>query len=280
MAAIIRSVEELLTSLIALSPPAERRLNAAMRQTCAETLGLAPLPYEEVFGPVSDVEPLVAEFAEQFSTDVSVISVAQREQLTAALGANSFRIVALMYIADFVPRVRAGFAALGLPPIADPDGWDHSTDPVDLLLNRFASSVGARRELDPVMTEVVRLRGAAAHNCRLCKSLREGTALDAGGNESLYSEIELYESSTLLDDRQKAALRYVDALVWTPSRIPADVAAGVRSHFSDAEAIEITLDAMRNGINKIAVALGGDAPRVSEGTERYLLGADGQPVFS
>lgn len=273
-------MEELLTSLIALSPPAERRLNAAMRQTCAETLGLAPLPYEEVFGPVSDAEPLVAEFAEQFSTDVSVISVAQREQLTAALGANSFRIVALMYIADFVPRVRAGFAALGLPPIADPDGWDHSGDPVDLLLNRFASSVGARRELDPVMTEVVRLRGAAAHNCRLCKSLREGTALDAGGNESLYSEIELYESSTLLDDRQKAALRYVDALVWTPSRIPADVPAGVRAHFSDAEATEITLDVMRNGINKIAVALGGDAPRVSEGTERYLLGADGQPVFS
>ena len=40
------------------------------------------------------------------------------------------------------------------------------------------------------------------------------------------------------------------------------------------------LDVMRNGINKIAVALGGDAPRVSEGTERYLLGVDGQPVFS
>ena len=60
----------------------------------------------------------------------------------------------------------------------------------------------------------------------------------------------------------------------------AEVAAGVRAHFSDAEAIEITLDVMRNGINKIAVALGGDAPRVSEGTERYLLGADGQPVFS
>ncbi len=251
-----------------------------MRQTCAETFGLAPLPYEEVFGPVSDAEPLVAEFAEQFATDVSAVTSSQRGQLTSVLGANSFRVVTLMFVADFVPRVRAGFAALGLPRLVDPDGWDHRTDPVDLLLNRFASSVGARRELDPVTTEVVRLRGAAAHNCRLCKSLREGTALDAGGNESMYSEIELYESSSLLDERQKAALRYVDALVWTPARIPAEVAAGVRAHFSDAEATEITLDVMRNAINKIAVALGGDAPRVSEGTERYLLGADGQPVFS
>ena len=101
-----------------------------------------------------------------------------------------------------------------------------------------------------------------------------------GGTESLYSDIEQYEASDLLDDRQKAALRYVDALIWTPSKIDADVAAGVQSHFTDAEALELTLDVMRNAANKIAVALGGDAPRVSEGTERYLLGVDGQPVYS
>lgn len=51
-------------------------------------------------------------------------------------------------------------------------------------------------------------------------------------------------------------------------------------HFSAEQAVEITLDVMRNGTNKIAVALGGDAPRVTEGVELYLLGADGQPVFS
>jgi hypothetical protein len=44
--------------------------------------------------------------------------------------------------------------------------------------------------------------------------------------------------------------------------------------------MEITLDVMRNAANKIAVALGGDAPRVEEGTERYFLGLDGQPVYS
>ncbi|MDH6245795.1 carboxymuconolactone decarboxylase family protein [Mycobacterium sp. OTB74] len=273
-------MEQLLTSLIALSPSADRRLNAVMREKSAKTLRLVALPHEVAVGPSADLEPLVAEFAEQFSTDVSAITAAQREEFLAALGRNAFRVAALMFIADFVPRVRAGFAALGLPPVSDPGDWDRDTDPTDLLLNRFASTVGALRELDPVMTEVVRLRGAAAHNCRLCKSLREGTALDAGGNESMYSDIELYESSQLLDERHKAALRYVDALVWTPWQISADVVAGVRAHFSDAEATEITLDVMRNAINKIAVALGGDAPRVAEGTERYLLGADGQPVFS
>jgi hypothetical protein len=54
----------------------------------------------------------------------------------------------------------------------------------------------------------------------------------------------------------------------------------VRARFSDAEAVEITLDVMRNASNKVAVSLGGDAPRVAEGTETYLLDVDGQTVFS
>lgn len=265
---------ELLTQLIAVNP--DPPLTALLRQTCAATMSLPALPASG--DPLEDHDVTV--FAEQFSADVSAVSPELRKRFMKMFGAKAFHVAALTYIADFVPRVRAGFAALGLPGFADPLEWDRDTDPVDLLLNRFAGTVGAMRELDPVTTEVVRLRGAAAHNCRLCKSLREGAALDAGGNESMYSEIELYESSALLSARHKAALRYVDALVWTPSQIDTAVAAGVREHYSDAEATEITLDVMRNGINKIAVALGGDAPRVSEGTERYLLGADGQPVYS
>ena len=35
--------------------------------------------------------------------------------------------------------------------------------------------------------------------------------------------------------------------------------------------MELTFDVMRNASNKIAVALGADAPRVEHGTERYLL---------
>ena len=104
--------------------------------------------------------------------------------------------------------------------------------------------------------------------------------MDAGGSESLYDDIERYETSALLDERQKAALRYVDALIWTPSRVDADVASGIREHFSEAEALELTLDVMRNAANKIMVAFGADAPRVSEGTERFLLGVDGQPVYT
>lgn len=51
-------------------------------------------------------------------------------------------------------------------------------------------------------------------------------------------------------------------------------------HFTDEQAIELTLDVMRSSrSSKIAVALAADAPRVADGTERYLLDADGQTVF-
>src|SRR6516165_6091078 len=238
--------EDQLTRLVALSP-GDGRVTGLVRRVCAQAVSLPPLPAcVEVGEPESETEAVVAEF---------------------------------------VPRVRAGLEALGVGSeylgwVSGPISWDHTTEPSDLVFNDFMPAVGRLRALDPVTSEVVRLRGAAQHNCRLCKSLREATALDAGGSETLYDEIGDFEKSVLLTGRAKAALRYTDALIWTPAHLVADVVAEVRSRFSEAEAVELTFDIMRNGSNKVAVSLGGDAPRVEHGTERYLLDTDGQTVFS
>ena len=96
----------------------------------------------------------------------------------------------------------------------------------------------------------------------------------------MYADVERYETSNRLSDRHKAALRYADALIWKPSRIDSEVAAGVRDHFTEEEAFELTLDVMRNACNKIMVALGADAPRVSEGMELFLIDAAPPVAFS
>jgi alkylhydroperoxidase family enzyme len=271
-----------LTRLVALSP-GDGRLTALVRRVCGQTLGLPALP--AAVDLVSDDDGIITDFAEQFSMDVSTISGEQRSKLWKALGDSTFSVVVQMYIADFVPRVRAGLETLGVGDdylgwVTGPIVWDHATDPSDLVFNTFLPTVARLRELDALTAEVVRLRGATQHNCRLCKSLRETTALNAGGTETLYGDIERFEESTQLTGRQKAALRYADALIWSPGLMEAGVADGVRAHFSDAEAVELTLDVMRNASNKVAVALGGDAPRVEQGTEQYLLDVDGQTVFS
>jgi alkylhydroperoxidase family enzyme len=285
MAAPVSVREDQLTRLVALSPD-DGRVTGLVRRVCAQTLSLPSLPVEVAVNEAeSDSEAVIAEFAEQFSVDVSAITAEQRSRLWKKLGNSTFGVVVLMYIADFIPRVRAGLQALGvgeryLQWAHEPISWDHATDPSDAVFNDFLPAVGRMRALDPVTSELVRLRGAAQHNCRLCKSLREGTALDAGGSETMYDDIERYEKSNLLDERAKAALRYTDGLIWTPAHLVADVAAEVRARFSEAEAVELTFDIMRNASNKVAVSLGADAPRVANGTERYLLDADGQTVFS
>jgi alkylhydroperoxidase family enzyme len=277
-----QGIPERLTGLVAMSS-GDTRLDTLIRLTCGTALSLPPLPMEvDLIGGTSDREAVVAAFAEQFTVDVTGIRESQRAQLLSALGNNVFRAVVAIFIADFVPRVWEGFEALGLgkPGNGGPVEWDHETDPIGALLNDFVPAVARLRALDPVTTEVVRLRGAAQHKCRLCKSLREGNALDAGGSESMYGDIERFETSERLSGRHKAALRYVDALIWSPSRICSDVAAGVPDHFTEEEAFELTLDVMRNASNKIAVSLAADAPPVSEGTERYLIDAEGQTVFA
>jgi alkylhydroperoxidase family enzyme len=271
-----------LAGLVALSS-GDTRLDALIRLTCGRALSLPPLPSEvDLIDGTSERDAVAAAFAEQFVVDVTGIGANQRAALLSALGNNAFRAVVAIFIADFVPRVWAGFQALGMgkPGNGGPVEWDHDTDPVAAVLNDFLPAVARLRKLDPVTTEVVRLRGAALHNCRLCKSLREGNALDAGGSESLYADIERYQTSDRLSEGQKAALLYADALIWTPSRIDSDVAAGVREHFTEEEAFELTLDVMRNASNKIAVSMAADAPRVEQGTERYLIDADGQTVYA
>jgi alkylhydroperoxidase family enzyme len=270
-----------LAGLVAMSS-GDAELDTRIRLTCGRALSLPPLPVEvDLINGAAERDLVVTAFAEQFAVDVSGIGENQRTKFVNVLGKNVFRVVVAIFVADFVPRVWAGFEALrmGKPGNGGAVPWDHETDPIEALLNDFVPAVARLRALDPVTTEMVRLRGAAQHNCRLCKSLRDSTALEAGGSEPLYGEIETFERSERLSGRQKAALRYVDALIWQPARISAEVAAGVREHFTEDEAFELTLDVMRNACNKIAVSLAADAPRVSEGTELYRIDAEGQTVF-
>ncbi|MBE1548974.1 alkylhydroperoxidase family enzyme [Mycobacterium sp. OAS707] len=274
------AIPERLAGLVAMSS-GDTRLDTLIRLTCGRALSLPPLPSEvDLLDGKSGSEAVVVAFAEQFTVDVAGIGKHQRAQFVSTLGKDAFRVTVATFIADFVPRVWAGLEALGMgkPGNGGIPDWDHDADPIGALLNDFAPAVARLQALDPVTTEVVRLRGAAQHNCRLCKSRREGNALDAGGSESLYGDIENFETSEQLSTRQKAALRYVDALIWTPSRISRSVVAGVREHFTEEEAFELTLDVMRNACNKIMVALGADAAQVAEGTELFRVDADGQTV--
>ena len=130
--------------------------------------------------------------------------------------------------------------------------------------------------LDPIVTELVRLRCARQHDCRICQTLRLADAIHDGADNDLTSKIDHYEDSDL-DERYKVALRITDAFIWQPSSITDQLVAQAHMYFSDAELAEILLDITKWSTQKIHVALGTDGAErlpVDESGVAYLIFAD------
>jgi len=259
----------------------EHDLTALVRAVCADTLSLPPLSgAARSSGPGDATTRVVEDFAEQFSVDVSAIDDRQRGNLAAALGDRVGALAPVLYFADWIPRVRAGLDALFGPSAEWPVPADRHDDESKTwpLINKFMVATARLHELDPVTTEIVRIRQARQHNCRLCKSLRNRTALQAGVSEDEFDKVDDYRNSDL-SAGHKAALAFADALIWQPGYISDETAAALRQHFSPAEAVELTLDLMRNACNKVAVSTGTDGANVSSGVEIYDVSPEGEVEF-
>ncbi|MCJ0901921.1 carboxymuconolactone decarboxylase family protein [Rhodococcus sp. ARC_M6] len=252
-------------------------LGGLARKTCADALSLSALPVLPQVEEISD--SIALDFAEQFSIDVSSVDVGLRTALLNEMGSGAKEFVFGVYVADWIPRLLHILELLFGPSKTQWEtvpAWGEFELSVESAL--FARNVARLRILDPVTTELVRLRQARQHNCRLCKSLRMNTALEAGADEALFGKVDNYESSDM-SPRHKAALALADEMVWQPGFIPVDVIDAVREHFSPAEAVELVLDMTRNAISKVAVAFGSDAPHVDEGVEIYDVDVEGNVTF-
>ena len=129
-----------------------------------------------------------------------------------------------------------------------------ATDALRAALDEWQASVVLLDAMDPVTTELVRLRAAAHHDCRACKSLRTTTGRDAGVDDTMTAKIDRYELSDL-PERHKVALRLADAMMTQPGEISSELAAQLHEYFTDAELLELSLDVMKWNYQKVPVAL-------------------------
>ena len=219
------------------------------------------------------------ELAQQMTADVSAVSPAQRAEAMTELGATALPFVQAVWACDMSVRAGSAFAnlfgenlledAMVVGPVDDSPSWPAQ--------EQFLRDVARLDRLDPVTSELVRLRGARAHDCRLCQSLRSRRAVEAAGGAELFEPLEPFDPAIEsrpdgrggLTERHRTAVRLVDAFVWQPTAWPEDLAEAVRAAFAPDEAVELVLDVVRNAANKIAVAFGADDPHVTEGVEYY-----------
>lgn len=146
---------------------------------------------------------------------------------------------------------------------------------IDDAIDAFSAAAVRASTVDPLTTEVVRLRCARYHDCRLCQSLRLEDALSSGLDEALAAKVDVFETSDL-DDRLKAALRLADAVIVAPASVDATLQADLRAHFTEEQIAELLHDIVKWSFQKVLVALRIDSP-IREGLSVLSFDADGAP---
>lgn len=159
--------------------------------------------------------------------------------------------------------------------ITTPTGLPRWGGPLDDSIDEFAAAQMRATDIDPVITELVRLRCAQYHDCRLCGSLRLREAAEQGVIEATVSKIASHESSDL-NEAAKAALRLADAIIIRPAAADASLRSELRRHFTDVQIAEICLDVVKWSQQKYLVALRIETPPWN-GLEILSFDADGNP---
>jgi hypothetical protein len=204
-----------------------------------------------------------AAFAEQMVVDVASMTPAVRAAGLAELGAGAPTFLLAVWTEDMMIRAGTAWSEMfgeewrPMPASAQTNPWGAHES--------FLLEVAKLQVLDPVTSELVRLRGARAHACRLCQSRRSVSAIDLAGRSDLFDD----PDPSGISDAQALALQVVDAFVWQPIEWPPGLGEEVVDALGPAAATELMLDIVRNAANKIAVAFDADAPQVETGVEYY-----------
>jgi alkylhydroperoxidase family enzyme len=221
------------------------------------------------------------EFAEQFVLDVSGIGEAERDALRRHFDEDAVTdVVRALFLVEYALRLELVSARLFDGPVvtAPARPADPSTG-LGEALAEYQDAVVRGDALDPVLTELVRLRCARTHNCRICQTLRLADARDAGADDAVTDAVDRYETSDL-DERTKAALRITDALITLPASLSPAAAASARALLAPDELAELCLDVSKWSTQKVHVALGTDAAdRLTlddQGVSWFRFGSDGR----
>jgi hypothetical protein len=240
-------------------------INAVASTTPTDLTELARAIARASLDPTAPAVPRsdATSFAGQVVVDVASLDANVRAAGLAELGARAPAFVLALWTEDMTMRAGTAWHEM-FGEVWSPMSTSAETNPW-VAQEQFLLEVAKLPALDPVTSELVRLRGARAHNCRLCQSRRNVSAIDVAGRGDLFD----HRDPSGLSDTQALAIQVVDAFVWQPIQWPPGLGQQVVAAFGPAAATELTLDIVRNAANKIAVAFDADEPLVESGVEYY-----------
>lgn len=111
--------------------------------------------------------------------------------------------------------------------------------------------------LEPALLELVRMRASMINGCAFCLDMHSKDARALGETEQRLYLLPAWRETELYSERERAALLWTEALTEiAEERVPDEVYAAVRPHFTDDELAYLTLAIVAiNSFNRFNVAL-------------------------
>lgn len=119
----------------------------------------------------------------------------------------------------------------------------------------IALDAAARKDVDPVLAELVRIRSSQLNHCAYCLDMHTRDARKAGETEERIYQLNAWEEAGLYTEKEKAALALTEAVtVLTDGFVPDEVYERAAKYFDEPELAQlIALIFTINAWNRIAV---------------------------
>jgi uncharacterized peroxidase-related enzyme len=110
--------------------------------------------------------------------------------------------------------------------------------------------------LEPALRSLLTVRVSQINHCRFCIDINAATLLKRGISEDQLMALENWRGSNLFEERERAALKYAEAITLSDLEVNDALVAQLRTHFDEDAIIELTaLIAFQNMSSKFNAAL-------------------------
>ncbi len=111
--------------------------------------------------------------------------------------------------------------------------------------------------IDPQLRSLVTVHVSQINDCPFCVDINSATLIKRGVSIEKIDALANWATSALYDERERAVLRYAEAMTRSDQRVSDEIMANLRSHFIDDAIVELTgLIAFQNMSSKFNSALG------------------------
>ncbi len=124
-------------------------------------------------------------------------------------------------------------------------------------LNALASANKHMASIDARLRALVELRVSQINGCSYCVDLHAGQARAEGEGQRRLDNLAAWHESPFFSEAERAALAWAESLTHiSTTRAPDDVYEGVLRHFTEQQAVDLTLIvATMNAWNRIAIGM-------------------------